>query len=166
MNGNELRNRRRRVGLTQEEMGGLLGVSRKTVCELESRDGDIDNRTALAVGALTRPPPSSSETIVAAAIRIPVADEWRNEMWRGERMYPDYLTISAPPPARHPTLMHPFFGYHPKPIGPSEQGFLTSTGRYVDRREAKQIVIASNQPRVADTPTWDSLPELYSEDLW
>lgn len=87
-------------------------------------------------------------------------------MWRGVRSYPDFLTISAPPPARHGTLMHPFFDYHERAIGPGAQGFLTSTGRYVDRREAQQIAISSNQPRVADNPTWDQLDELYSEDLW
>lgn len=104
------------------------------------------------------------ETIVAAAIRIPVSDDWREQEWQGQRMYPDHLTISAPPPARHHTLMHPMTDHASSRIGPDDQGFLTSTGRYVDREEAMRIVRRSGQPHRADLS--DDADTLYSEDLW
>lgn len=104
------------------------------------------------------------ETIVAAAVRIPVPERWTKEIWGGERSYPDYLIISSPPPARHGTLLHPMYDYMGKPIGPDDQGFLTSTGRYVDRKEALAIVFAAGQPRI-DHPSRND-HDLYSEDLW
>jgi hypothetical protein len=101
-----------------------------------------------------------TETIVAAAIRIPVSPARRLDMWQGRRVYPDFLIVSSPPPARHGTLMH---GGDFR-ASPGDQGFLTSSGRYVDREEgftiasaAGQIIHKSGNP---DTPT------LYSEDMW
>ena len=104
------------------------------------------------------------ETIVAAAILVPVPDELRQEMWRGRRVYPDHTIVSAPPPARHGTLMHSMSAYLPRRVQPDEQGFLTSTGRYVGREEALAIVFAAGQERV-DHPSRND-HTLYSEDLW
>lgn len=104
------------------------------------------------------------ETIVAAAVRIPVSNDYRSMMWRGKRSYPDYLTITAPPPARHGTIMAPLSDYIGKPLPAHDQGFITSTGRYVGREEALKIALSSGQPMI-DHPsrndTW-----LFSEDLW
>lgn len=104
-----------------------------------------------------------TETIVAAAIRLPVADDLRQIVWQGVRHYPDYLIISALPPARHPSLMNPLHDKHGI-IPSADQGFVTSTGRYVEREEALQIAIGSGQPMI-DHPSrhhrW-----LFSEDLW
>lgn len=72
---------------------------------------------------------------------------------------------SEPPPARHHNLIHAEyeeFGHMEK--GPQEldcQGFLTSLGRFVDRKEAVKIAIEAGQ---IEKPNWP--PDLYSEDLW
>lgn len=42
-----------------------------------------------------------------------------------------------------------------------EQGFLTSEGRWVDRREGMQIAIDAEQVEYKE-----HFPELFSEDLW
>lgn len=108
-----------------------------------------------------------SEMIVAAAIRVEVPEQWRGQKWDGRRTYPDFLTISAPPPARHHTLMHPSFDMLGRGIGPDDQGFITSTGRYVDRQEGLRLVREASQPMRTDGPFLShGGTELYSEDLW
>lgn len=103
------------------------------------------------------------EIIVSAAIRIPVGHEWLARTWEGQACYPDKLIISAPPPARHHTLLHPThdkFGSVPF----EDQGFITSTGRYVEREEALRIAKASGQPMIDHPSRHDRW--LFSEDLW
>jgi hypothetical protein len=86
-----------------------------------------------------------TEIIVAAAIRF------------GE------LIISAPPPARHHTLLHGMFDLLGSPkLVPFDQGFVTSTGRFVEREKGLQIAIAAKQ---TDKGKYRS-DELFSEDLW
>lgn len=106
---------------------------------------------------------STFETIVAAAIRLPVPPVFSSLRWQGSPLYPDYVFVTAPPPARHHSLLHPLGDGHV--IGPDDQGFLTSTGRYVGRREALEIVIASGQPQI-DHPSRNAGGQLFSEDLW
>lgn len=88
--------------------------------------------------------PAPVETIVAAACRV------------------GHLTTSLPAPKRHGDIMRSIgavgFNYI---VGPDEQGFLTSTGRFVGRFEAADIAIASKQIKQLAHP-----PQLYSEDLW
>ena len=48
------------------------------------------------------------------------------------------------------------------PLGLVE-GFLTDSGRFVDRYEAKDIAVAANQLIVPEEETY---PALYSEDIW
>lgn len=91
---------------------------------------------------------ASEERIVAAAIR------------HGE------LTISAPPPARHHTLMHPFYDLTLKRITPQNQGFLTNTGRYVGREEAMEIALAASQIDPENRGSGSNSADLFSEDLW
>lgn len=105
------------------------------------------------------------ETIVAAALTIPVGNHWRTQTWRGKKVYPDVLIVSSPPPARHHTLMHPLSDHTDTHLGPANQGFLTSTGRFVDRIEAMRIVIESNQPHMAEA-ILKLGGTLFSEDLW
>lgn len=72
------------------------------------------------------------------------------------------MVISLPPPARHHTLLRHFSELRPDlNPGPRGQGFLTSTGRYVGRREGAEIAIAAGQIDKLDAP-----PNLFSEDLW
>lgn len=105
------------------------------------------------------------ETIVAAALRIAVPFEFVLERWNGERVFPTYLIVSAPPPARHYTLIHPLGDLTGKVAGPSDQGFLTSSGAFVGRHEAMLITIKANQPHVKGAKLVAGQP-LYSEDLW
>lgn len=102
------------------------------------------------------------ETIVAAALRIPVDAKYREQIYRGQPLYPDYLIITAPPPARHGTLMHPIWDKFK--IGVDDSGFITSTGRYVGREEALQIALSSGQPMIDHPSRHNTM--LFSEDLW
>jgi hypothetical protein len=68
-------------------------------------------------------------------------------------------------PGRHHTLikiMADMFKL-PTPIG-GEQGFITDTGEYVDRVEAKKLAIKYGQ--LLDPEVRKSDKKLYSEDLW
>lgn len=103
------------------------------------------------------------ETIVAAAIRVPVPESLQRVRHHGVNIYPEYVTVTAPPPARHHSLLHPVANEHV--IGPDDQGFLTSTGRYVGRVEALQIVKAAGQHQI-DHPSRNAGGQLFSEDLW
>lgn len=71
------------------------------------------------------------------------------------------LTISMPPPARHHTLLNALDDSTVERILPDDQGFLTSAGRFVGRREAARIAVTAEQTL---EPKWGA--ELYSEDLW
>lgn len=64
------------------------------------------------------------------------------------------------PPARHHNIIH-FFGKE----NDEQQGFITSSGAFVDRRAALEIAKAAGQmkPRL---PGGYNGPELFSEDLW
>lgn len=94
-----------------------------------------------------------AETIVAAAML------YRNAHDEGDpRAVP--VIVSAPPPARHHNL---FIAY--ERLGtPDEQGFLTSLGRFVGRREALALALMSGQPMI-DHPSRHA-DHLFSEDLW
>ena len=105
-----------------------------------------------------------SETIVAAAIRIPVDPKWHTTTWNGVRVYPDKLIVTSPPPARHHTLLHPMYVEGRRHPTFEDQGFITSTGRYVEREEALRIAIASGQ-KMIDHPSRHA-KWLFSEDLW
>lgn len=80
-------------------------------------------------------------------------------------------TYAKDRPARHITLIHWLLDR--ERLGPQEadewitmpaheQGFLTSTGRFVDRREALQIATDAGQMLAPPSPTG----ELFSEDVW
>lgn len=90
------------------------------------------------------------ETIVAAAVTINASAF-------------SALTVSASPSARHHNIIHSLYDYGIK-VGPEQQGFITSTGRFVSREEALDIVFTSGQKYIehdSNHPT-----QLFSEDLW
>lgn len=71
------------------------------------------------------------------------------------------VTCSLPAPARHGDIIHAIaksLGEEHWPIN-GEQGFLTSTGRFVGRGEACDIATAAEQAPVG-------LVKLFTEDLW
>ena len=76
------------------------------------------------------------------------------------------MIFSLPAPARHHTILNSIAlvlgGSMVLP--PQTQGFLTSTGRFVNRIEAYSIAHREGQiiKKTGDTNT----PELFSEDLW
>jgi hypothetical protein len=73
-------------------------------------------------------------------------------------------TISLPPPARHHTIiatMDTEMGIDGPLATPERQGFITSTGRFVNRIEAFDIAYRAKQ-FTKETRG----PRLFSEDLW
>lgn len=75
------------------------------------------------------------------------------------------LIFSAPPPARHHTLMHDvdrYFGDSHAPFLPDEQGFLGSDGNFYSRSEAMYVAVTGGQITAGKFGG----AELYSEDLW
>ncbi len=90
------------------------------------------------------PPPSDIETITEAAVLH------HGQPW------------SVPRPGRHGDVIRRLDETHPAD-GPfvEEQGFMTSHGRFVGRREAGRIALAAGQTHAL---RWGV--DLYSEDLW
>lgn len=85
------------------------------------------------------------ERIVAAAVKVGA------------------VVVSAAAPARHGHLIQTIHNLNRKHhIPPSDQGFLTSTGRFVNRKEARMIADIEGQI-IRDV---HGLPELFSEDVW
>lgn len=72
------------------------------------------------------------------------------------------LVVTSPPPARHHSIMHPLFDLTGKTVSADDQGFITSAGRFVGRKEALRI--ADRQMQIIEK-TGNQF-ELYSEDLW
>lgn len=77
----------------------------------------------------------------------------------------DGQVFSVPRPARHNHVIyfaHKTLGLSEDPVEPLNedvQGFVTSTGRFVDRAEAAKIALEAGQiPEAKDA--------LYSEDVW
>lgn len=71
------------------------------------------------------------------------------------------IICSLPPPARHGAVLRLLATISDEVIGPNEQGFVTSSGRWVDRETAGEIAIAAGQVTELQSPPW-----LFSEDLW
>lgn len=63
-------------------------------------------------------------------------------------------------PGRHPDIIHHLARSGFKTPIAGAQGFITSTGRFVGRVEAKKIAIEAGQLVESE------YPQLYSEDLW
>lgn len=70
------------------------------------------------------------------------------------------VVVSAGERGRHYQVLRGLDGAGADPLE-WEQGFLSSTGRFLDRREALEVAIASGQVTTPRNPR-----ELFSEDLW
>lgn len=101
--------------------------------------------------------------IVAAAVRLPTKGELNSTVWNGQRVYPPYIIVSSPPPARHHTVMHVLYEHTQLVNSPADQGFLTDTGQYLDRYEAYIHAVKHGQ---LPANGGKAPPALYSEDLW
>jgi hypothetical protein len=88
-----------------------------------------------------------SENIVAAAIRLPAGK-----------------IVSVPAPGSHQDAIQAArdAGTFHAEIHGSEQGFMTSAGRFVDRRKAARIAVVAGQRRRATGPN----DLLFSDDVW
>lgn len=74
----------------------------------------------------------------------------------------DGSVFSLPAPNRHHHCIHALAELgEPMPVSPREQGFVTNTGRYVDRKTAMELAEVAGQVNF-ETKGGD----LYSEDLW
>jgi hypothetical protein len=90
------------------------------------------------------PSATPSEYIRAAALMIK------------DRVY------SLPAPARHAHVMRWIvIAVGSEAVMRADQGFVTSTGRFVERVEAGEIAVACGQVEKLNWPD-----NLYSEDLW
>lgn len=114
-------------------------------------DDPGDAWTCLKCGGVAGlgPLPTHVETIATAAIRVD------GEVW------------TLPRPARHHVLIQAWAIAHYRDgeegrIGEHDQGFVTSTGRFVEREEAK--VIARAAGRLLERAS--SSASLFSEDVW
>jgi hypothetical protein len=77
------------------------------------------------------------------------------------------VVYTLPRPARHCDVMRHIWETVSKDIfvGPDAQGFVTSRGRFVNRRKALRVVKAAGQPQI-DHPALNVGNQLFSEDLW
>lgn len=73
--------------------------------------------------------------------------------------------VSLPQPARHHDIIRHIadeLKWHPHylPVcGPEDQGFVTNTGRFIDRVEAYRVALNAGQ-------LLRGTPNLFSEDVW
>jgi len=73
----------------------------------------------------------------------------------------DGAVYSTPAPGKHPAIIALMIDIgHSTPIR-GTQGFVTSLGRFVDRREAAKIAFEARQIKSGEVPV-----TLYCEDLW
>lgn len=90
------------------------------------------------------------ERIVAVACRVPAPHT--------DSPHGAFQVIATlPPPARHNDILWGFGR-----VLPEDQGFITSTGRFVGRREAAGIALGAGQVEELTAPA----SGLFSEDLW
>lgn len=93
---------------------------------------------------------NDSERITAAAIRI------------------NGVICQVPSPGRHHTIIHALAeAGHPTPVGVgehSEQGFVTSRGRFVDRETAARVAVEAGQ--LPAGYEFKGGGQMFSEDLW
>lgn len=94
-----------------------------------------------------------AETIVAAAIRT--------DGITVEGYDPYKIVLSVERPGRHSHVAW-WLGKHD--VDMRDQGFVTSTGRFVDRKEACVIARAASQ--VDEAKKTQPADTLFSEDLW
>jgi hypothetical protein len=78
----------------------------------------------------------------------------------------DGLILSMPAPARHNDVLRRVWHMNPNPRRPVRgiQGFLTSDGLFVDRRDAMKIARVNGQLRPGSAAS--KTERLFSEDLW
>lgn len=128
-----------------------LKEGRVTREELSRRNGFFSSLDVIDSHILRR---DDLEKITTAAIEVEVVPVMDG--------YPDVVVVSAPRPFRHHHIMHQ--SYDMTRGACVRQGFLTSTGRFVDREEAMRIALESGETFLRGDETHPD--QLFSEDLW
>lgn len=102
-----------------------------------------------------------AECIVAAALRVRFSFD--DSAYEPHHHRPSELVLSVPRPGRHgDVFLGARFGLAADAAA-AEQGFITNTGRFVDRKEGYPLAQSAGQIITHGS----SCPgTLYSEDLW
>lgn len=100
---------------------------------------------------------TSVERVVAVAILLPYQQEDLHD--------PRQAFAAVPAPARHHHVLHQLSQWGRGKEVDGGQGFITDTGRYVDRKEAWTIAKSAGQ-LLPIAPTDGRGGTLYSEDVW
>jgi hypothetical protein len=128
--------------------------------EYPCKPGEPERLRAEVLAAIAAAHDIGPERIVAAAVRrLDLNRAWTPADGDHTR---NWMTYTMPAPARHHNILH---SMPPAPDGTVlnvEQGFITSTGRWVDRHTAMGIAVAAGQV----DPSKVRMPQLFSEDLW
>ena len=133
----------------KSDLAKTLCVDRSTISSWENR-GKVPSRymDLLSGANFIRPSTGVPESIVAAAV------------FHG-------CIFSLPAPARHHTILNSLsvvLGIESAQVHQANQGFLTSSGRFVNRTEA--YYIAHRQNQILPSQSAKVIPELFSEDIW
>jgi len=75
------------------------------------------------------------------------------------------VIFSLPAPNRHHNILHAMTAMGLPKISHREQGFLTDTGEYIDRKGALEIAQAAGQIIPNETGVLSYIG-LFSEDVW
>lgn len=78
----------------------------------------------------------------------------------------DGIVYSLPAPNRHHNVIHYVIDVTDGDVRPYVQGFITSSGEFLDRKQAMQLAMANGQLNRRPGEQFYQGPELYSEDLW
>lgn len=142
-----------------------LARRRERVAEVRKRlDAEIvmlvDAERTLANAAWKRHGEDATERAMAAAIEEAAAAPERIATVAILRDDGAMATVARP--GRHHDLIFLLALEGHPPIGPDAQGFATTRGRFVDRKEGLAIAQANGQV-IRKHPSFDML---YSEDMW
>lgn len=141
-----------RIQINQRLSGALDRIIRRA--DLDPLGGaKVADMRRYAVEGLGR------ETIVAVAVQYEA--DMSSPKSQEVSIYPEMITVTAPPPYRHYHVLHPL-GDRGVTVLNTNQGFITSRGRYVGREEAFKIAKTANQ--FIGDPIQQG--KLFSEDLW
>ena len=129
----------------EQMTGSSRWVHPRNLVAAEERDlAEIEARRGWAAVNASPSPADGVETVICAAVRMP-----DGAVFRGHRHGDALHAAQAPPKYRD--------------VRPTEQGFVTSRNRYVDRSEALRLQLAAGVPS-ADSGGYRG--ELFSEDLY
>lgn len=143
----------------------LLALISTLQVKLKEEDEDGRGARNILADELVKIDGSHSSGLVACATRA--VELLKSPQMRivSAAIWREGLIFSVPAPARHHTVMKTMFDQGIVVKGEAEvdnQGFLTSTGHFLDRREAARVATAARQIIFKTSPEY----LLFSEDVW